>query len=267
MTNTKLRIAGATASILALATAPFALADDHGDHAGHDHASHSADAMPATTADFSDEQILEFMGYMMGQQMRLADDFNPSEADALISGLKLAATGGELPHDPEAIMPAVQTYMQAKEAESQQRQMQEMQAMAAEEKQIGTAFFAELDSDSTVTKSDSGLYYKITAAGSDQQPVDGDQVVVHYEGTLLDGTVFDSSIERGEPATFDLTGVIPGFTEGLKLLGEGGKATLYIPSDLAYGDMGAGGMIKPGSTLIFDVELIEIIEAEAADEG
>ena len=267
MTNTKLRFACAAASVLAFATAPFALADHHEGDPNHDHASHADEAMPAATADFSDTQILEFMGYMMGQQMRLADDFNATEADALISGLKLAASGADIPYEPEAIMPALQTYMQAKEAESQERQMQELQAMAAEEKQKGAAFFAELDSDATVTKTESGLYYKITATGSDQQPADGDQVVVHYEGTLLDGTVFDSSIERGEPATFDLSGVIPGFTEGLKLIGEGGKATLYIPSDLAYGDMGAGGVIKPGSTLIFDIELIEIIEPETSDEG
>ena len=105
----------------------------------------------------------------------------------------------------------------------------------------------------------SGLQYKITKEGEGKSPKATDTVVVHYRGTLLDGTEFDSSIKRGEPATFPLNRVIPGWTEGLQLLKEGGKATLYIPSKLAYGERGTpGGPIGPNEALIFEVELIKI---------
>jgi len=104
----------------------------------------------------------------------------------------------------------------------------------------------------------SGLQYTIIKTGTGPKPTANDTVVTHYHGTLLDGKVFDSSVDRGQPATFPVSGVIPGWTEALQLMPVGSKWKLYVPSKLAYGDHGAGGMIEPNTTLIFEVELLEI---------
>jgi FKBP-type peptidyl-prolyl cis-trans isomerase len=122
----------------------------------------------------------------------------------------------------------------------------------------GQQFLKENGVKEGVKTTSTGLQYKITQEGSGRTPKASDTVVVHYKGTLINGTEFDSSYKRGEPATFPLGGVIRGWTEGLQLVKEGGKATLYIPSELAYGKRGAGGTIGPDETLIFDVELIKI---------
>lgn len=126
-----------------------------------------------------------------------------------------------------------------------------------EEKAAGAEFLAKNKKEAGVVETASGLQYKVVKEGTGKKPGPTDQVKVHYHGTLLDGTVFDSSVERGEPITFPLNGVIKGWTEGLQLMSEGSKYILYIPSDLAYGDRGAQ-TIKPGATLIFEVELIEV---------
>jgi FKBP-type peptidyl-prolyl cis-trans isomerase len=123
----------------------------------------------------------------------------------------------------------------------------------------GEKFLAENKTKEGVKTTDSGLQYKITKEGTGKAPKATDTVVVHYEGKLLDGTIFDSSIKRGQPIDFPLNRVIPGWTEGLQLMKEGGKATLYIPSKLAYGPRGTpGGPIGPNETLIFEVELIKV---------
>jgi FKBP-type peptidyl-prolyl cis-trans isomerase FkpA len=122
----------------------------------------------------------------------------------------------------------------------------------------GQAFLKENARKEGVKTTSSGLQYKITKEGTGKNPKATDTVVVHYKGTTIDGKEFDSSFKRGEPATFPLNGVIKGWTEGLMYLSEGGKATLYIPSELAYGKRGAPGAIGPDETLIFDVELIKI---------
>ena len=122
----------------------------------------------------------------------------------------------------------------------------------------GEKFLAENKTKEGVKTTASGLQYKITKEGTGKSPAATDTVLVHYEGKLLDGSVFDSSIKRGEPISFPLNRVILGWTEGLQLIKEGGKATLYIPSKLAYGPRGAGGAIGPDETLIFEVELIKI---------
>ena len=129
---------------------------------------------------------------------------------------------------------------------------------ALENKQKGQDFLAKNKLEAGVKTTESGLQYKVLAQGTgDQHPKASDTVKVHYHGTLLDGTVFDSSVERGAPIEFGLHQVIPGWTEGLQLMVIGEKTRLFIPSDLAYGDRAAGA-IKPGSTLIFDVELLGI---------
>ena len=134
-----------------------------------------------------------------------------------------------------------------------------LHTMAETPLEKGEKFLAENKSKEGVKTTDSGLQYKITKEGTGKTPTAADTVTVHYEGKLLDGSVFDSSIKRGKPAEFPLNRVIKGWTEGLQLIKEGGKAILYIPSKLAYGASGTpGGPIGPNETLIFEVELIKI---------
>ncbi len=133
------------------------------------------------------------------------------------------------------------------------------EAKEAEQKQKGIDFLEENRTKEGVQETASGLQYKIITEGEGNFPVPSDQVTVNYEGRLIDGTIFDSSYKRGTPATFGLSQVIPGWTEGLQLLKPGGKIELYIPQELGYGARNApGGTIPPYSTLIFEVELLEI---------
>ena len=131
-----------------------------------------------------------------------------------------------------------------------------MGAVAIEQ---GQAFLEENKKGPGVVVLPSGLQYEIIKEGTGKKPKATDQVRCHYEGTLIDGTLFDSSIQRGEPAVFGVNQVIPGWVEALQLMPEGSKWKLYIPSELAYGARGAGEMIPPHSTLIFEVELLEVL--------
>jgi FKBP-type peptidyl-prolyl cis-trans isomerase FkpA len=132
---------------------------------------------------------------------------------------------------------------------------------AGQERQRGIAFLAENAKKDGVLSTASGLQYEVIAEGTGARPVAGDTVRVNYEGSLIDGTVFDSSYGYGEPVEFPLNGVIPGWTEGLQLMSEGSTYRLYIPSELAYGEQGAS-VIPPNSTLIFKVELLAVIKEE-----
>ena len=123
----------------------------------------------------------------------------------------------------------------------------------------GEAFLAENKKKSGVVVLPSGLQYEVLNEGKGKKPAATDRVQCHYHGTLINGEVFDSSIERGEPAVFGVSQVIPGWVEALQLMPEGSKWRLFIPSDLAYGENGAGGKIAPNSTLIFDVELLKVL--------
>lgn len=131
-------------------------------------------------------------------------------------------------------------------------------AQAAAEKKAGAAFLAKAAAEPGAKKEPTGFVYRETKAGAGATPRPTDKVKVHYKGTLTDGTVFDSSIERGQPVTFPLNGVIPCWTQGLQLMKEGGSARLVCPSDLAYGDEGRPPRIKGGATLVFDVQLLSI---------
>ena len=124
----------------------------------------------------------------------------------------------------------------------------------------GEAFLAENGKKADVKTTASGLQYIVVKEGEGAQPTAEDEVTVHYTGKLINGQVFDSSVNRGEPATFPLNRVIPGWTEGVQLMKEGAKYTFFIPSDLAYGPQGVPGAIPPHSTLIFDVELIKVMK-------
>lgn len=139
---------------------------------------------------------------------------------------------------------------QALESESQGKSLENIEK--------GKAFLDENKDKEGIVTTASGLQYKVIEEGKGNKPQDNSEVVVHYKGTLIDGTVFDSSYDRGEPATFPVNGVIPGWTEALKLMNEGSKYQLFVPSNLAYGEQKAGNLIEPNSVLIFDVELIEI---------
>lgn len=140
----------------------------------------------------------------------------------------------------------------------------EMQAEAAKQGEVnrknGEAFLTENAKREGIKVTESGLQYEVLESGNGDSPKASDNVEVHYTGKLIDGTVFDSSVERGVPASFGVTQVIPGWVEALQLMHEGDKWRLYIPSDLAYGPNGAGGVIGPNMTLIFDVELLRVIK-------
>jgi len=123
---------------------------------------------------------------------------------------------------------------------------------------IGQAFLKQNATQPGVKTTPSGLQYKVITEGTGKSPAATDTVLVHYRGTTIDGVEFDSSYKRNEPISFPLNGVIPGWTEGVQLMKEGGKIQLFIPSNLAYGSRGAGGVIAPDSTLIFDIELLKV---------
>ena len=140
----------------------------------------------------------------------------------------------------------------------QEAQMAERKAAGAENKAKGEAFLAENAKKEGVTVTASGLQYEVLTQGNGKKPAATDTVKVHYQGTLIDGTEFDSSYKRGQPISFPLNGVIKGWTEGVALMPVGSKYKFYIPSDLAYAERGAGAKIGPDSTLIFTVELLAI---------
>lgn len=177
-------------------------------------------------------------------------------ADMIYQGLK-DAFGGEESQLSDA---QVKALMQAFQNEARAAQMKAQQQKGEEAKAKGEAFLAENAEKDSVQVTDSGLQYKVLRPGDGPKPAATDKVRVHYEGRLLSGKVFDSSYKRGEPIEFPLNGVIPGWTEGVQLMSVGAKYRLFVPSNLAYGQRGAGQDIGPNETLIFDVELLDIVE-------
>ncbi len=206
------------------------------------------------------EDSLQTMGFVMAMQSRLNDlGFGAEEIPLINQGFLEGANLSEPSPDMEAKFPAFQEFMQSRVLAAQAKANAEAEKVAAERIAAGKSFFEELSTDTDVQKSDSGLYYKIVKPGTEPKPSMEDSVLVHYKGTLVDGTQFDSSYDRGSPAKFPLNGVVKGFGEGLTKIGAGGEIILYIPSELGYGNSPRpGGVIKPGDTLIFKCELIEI---------
>jgi UDP-GlcNAc:undecaprenyl-phosphate/decaprenyl-phosphate GlcNAc-1-phosphate transferase len=169
-------------------------------------------------------------------------------------GIKDALAGGKAQLTDEEFRKIIGDVQE----EMKQKQMQAMEEAATQNKKDGDAFLAENTKKAGVVTLPSGLQYKIITAGQGKKPAETDTVLCNYKGTFLDGTEFDSSAQAGKPVPFDLKGIIPGFKEALMLMPVGSKWQIFVPSDLAYGERGAGNVIGPNSTLIFEIELVSI---------
>lgn len=190
------------------------------------------------------------IGLQMGEQLK-GNPFEGLNLNLVFEGMKDAFTGGEF----QVEIPEIQAAFEEINAEIQVRRESEAKVLAAE----GTAYLEDNAKRSEITVTESGLQYEILTAGDGEIPTAESTVRTHYHGSLINGTVFDSSVERGEPAEFPVSGVIKGWTEALQIMPVGSKWRLHIPQDLAYGERGAGASIAPYSTLIFDIELLAIV--------
>ncbi len=192
-----------------------------------------------------DQKTIYDLGLLVARSL-VEYSLTPAEVDILVAGVKDGATGkgGEL--DAEDASKRVGALHRSR--------------LAVVQKAEGAAFVAKASAEAGAVKKSSGMIYFEVKAGEGDGPKADDTVEVQYTGTLVDGTVFDSSVQRGTPATFKLNGVIPCFREGIEGMKPGGKARLVCPSDVAYGDRGSGATIKPGSTLVFEVELLRIVK-------
>jgi FKBP-type peptidyl-prolyl cis-trans isomerase FkpA len=206
----------------------------------------SAQSAPEPKTD--EQKTLYALGLAIANSLAV---FRLSEAELEL--VKVGITDGVLNHKRQVDLgtygPKVQELQRARAA-----------AVAILEQKAGQAFADKAAAEKGATKTASGLVMVPIRPGTGPAPKATDRVKVHYHGTLVDGTVFDSSVQRGEPATFPLNGVIPCWTEGLQLMKVGGKSRLVCPAALAYGDRGAPPRIKPGATLVFEVELLEIVK-------
>jgi FKBP-type peptidyl-prolyl cis-trans isomerase FkpA len=192
------------------------------------------------------DKTLYALGVAVSQSL---GDFALTEAelDIIKAGITDGVMKKPLKVDMQTFGPKIQPFAEARAA-----------AGADKEKTAGNAFIAKAAGESGARKTVSGAIVKSIKEGAGASPAATDTVKVHYHGTLTDGTVFDSSVKRGEPATFPLNGVIKCWTEGVQMMKVGGKARLVCPAAIAYGDRGAPPLIKPGATLVFEVELLEI---------
>lgn len=208
------------------------------------------------TLDTPEKRLSYGIALRMGE--RMAADGMTMDVDAYAMGMRDAFDGAEPRLSEEEITAEMMAFQEKMQAERDGEQA----TVAAGNSEAGAAFLAENAQRDGVTVTESGLQYEVVVAGSGASPGVDDQVEVHYRGTLIDGTVFDSSYDRGQTVTFGVTQVIAGWTEALQLMQEGATYKLYIPSDLAYGAGGAGQTIGPNATLIFDVELVAIVAPE-----
>lgn len=216
------------------------------------------DEAAKTLLESSEQKVSYALGQDMGEGMkRMEIDI---DMEIFLQGVRDVLEGKEPMLDEASKREILMNFQK----EFMEKQRAKQAAAGEENEKAGAEFLANNKERDGVKVTDSGLQYEVLTEG----PADGvsptatDSVVAHYEGRLIDGTVFDSSIERGEPATFPLGGVIPGWTEGLQLMKVGAKYRFFIPSALAYGARGAPPRIQPNSTLIFDVELIEVKSGE-----
>jgi len=236
--------------VMSLAMIAIASAQDE----GQDQA--QAEPMPAQL-NTKAKQFSYVVGMDVGKSLKKLDA--DVELDTVIQAIRDTVNGSEQLLSEQQANSIKQAYFKEKQQEAAVKA--EEQAAANREK--GQAFLAENAKKDGVKTTESGLQYKAIEEGSGPKPDANDRVTVHYTGTLIDGTKFDSSRDRGQPATFQLNQVIPGWTEGLQLMSQGAHYKFFIPADLAYGDRGAGDVIQPGSTLIFDVELLNVEKVDA----
>ena len=194
------------------------------------------------------------LGLSIGQQL-LGMGGKELNIDDFAAAIKDVLAGRDPLVKPAEAQRLVQAFFAEQEAKQQAAMAEKGKAARVE----GEAFLAENAKKEGIVTLPSGLQYEVITSGTGRKPKATDKVKCHYEGTLIDGTVFDSSYRRGEPAVFPLNGVIKGWTEGLQLMSEGAKYRFYIPFALAYGANGAGASIPPYAALIFDVELLEVL--------
>lgn len=195
----------------------------------------------------NDEQKTFYaLGLAIGNNLSIFN-LSPAELELVNAGLSDSVTHKKPEVDLQTFGPKIQELQRTR-----------MQAAAAIEKKAGDAFLAEAATEKGATKTAGGAIITTLKPGTGTSPKASDEVKVHYHGTLTDGTVFDSSVQRGQPVTFTLDKVIPCWTEGLQQMKVGGKYKLVCPAQLAYGDRGAPPRIKPGATLVFEVELLDI---------
>ena len=200
------------------------------------------------------DKVSYALGLGIGQQLSQmgASELN---IDDFAQAIKDVIAGAELKVQHREAQQIVQNYFAEQEKKINAQRAEQGKA----QKEAGEKFLVENAKNEGVITTKSGLQYKVLTEGSGKQPTAKDTVKCHYEGFLIDGTVFDSSVQRGEPATFPRQQVIAGWTEGLQLMKEGAKYRFFIPYRLGYGEGGAGASIPPYATLIFDVELIQVM--------
>lgn len=199
-----------------------------------------------------EDRLSYTIGMDIGQS--LGEQDMTLNVDLLVAGLRAAYAGEETLLTQEEALAEREAFMERRQAEMAQAMNREAEANLAE----GEAFLAQNAQNEGVQVTESGLQYRVIEPGEGAQPSATDRVTVHYRGTLINGTEFDSSYARNQPATFALNQVIPGWTEGVQLMREGATYQFFIPADLAYGAEGRPGPIGPNATLIFDVELLEV---------
>ena len=213
------------------------------------------------------EQIASYfktLGWMTIMQSGVKNlGCSTDETSAFLEGVRLALDGKEAPVKLGEVMQSMQGFLQKRAGEFEKKHQEELKMTAEKNRKDGDKFMADLlRKDASIKTTTSGLSYKILAEGdSKAKPTDEDSVEIYYTGKLIDGKVFDES--KAKPITFPLNGVVPGIKEGLQLIGQGGKITLYIPDNLAYGEYYIPS-IPAGSRLVFDVELVKVIKAEKA---
>ena len=204
----------------------------------------------ATTLDTDKQKLSYIFGMQVGQNMK--SERIKLDIEAFSAGVSDLLAGNQPQMDQATAEKLI--------AEFQQQKAKEMAADMNKKQTEATAYMEANGKKDGVVTTESGLQYIIIKEGDGATPTDKDKVIAHYKGALLDGTVFDSSYDRGEPATFPVTGVIKGWQETLKMMKEGGQWQIVVPANLAYGPQGAGGLIGPNETLVFDIELIAITQ-------
>jgi FKBP-type peptidyl-prolyl cis-trans isomerase FkpA len=197
-----------------------------------------------------DDKTLYAVGQVISRNLEQFQ-LSPQELKIVLSGIEDGVNGKTDKVDITQYGEKIQTLLQTRAT-----------AMADKQKAAGAEYLAKAANEQGATKTASGLVISTITPGTGSAPKETDQVKVHYEGKLVDGTVFDSSLQRGEPATFPLNGVIPCWTEALQLMKVGGKSRVVCPSDIAYGERGAPPKIGPGATLVFEVQLLDIVKPE-----